>query len=299
LIVDAFYSKMTKFQINNQVNAPLESAFGTPTSNTNPVFPYPAYAGITEVQPLGNYEYKALAVRLDKRYSHHYQFTSSYTLAKQRDNYNNSGGFTDIYYPQADRGWAAADRRNSLVFSGSTKVPLKITVGAIYTLRSSLPFPATFANPNTLPASTGYTEPAIYVPGTTKNQHSKANLLAEVNAWRATQTTSVTIAGVKTTVPLGSIPASQIQSNFYNQLDLHINKDINFGDRYKLQLIGQLFNVFGTDNFGGVGSSQQATATGLSPTSQYVPYATSTSSFGTISAALPRQQAELAVRFVY
>lgn len=298
LIVDGFYSKMTKFQLTNQVNAPLESSFGTPTSNTNPVFPYPAYAGISDVQSLGNYEYKALAVRLDKRYSHHHQFTASYTLAKQRDNYNGTG-FTDIYYPQADKGWAAADRRNSLVLSGSTRIPFKVTVGAIYTLRSALPFSATYSNPNILPASTGYTEPAIYVPGTFKNQHSKASLLKEVNAWRATQTTSVTIGGVKTTVPLGNIPASQIQSNFYNQLDLHINKDINFGDRYKLQLIGQLFNVFGTDNFGGVGSSQQGTATGLSPTSPYVSYATSTTSFGTISAALPRQQAELAVRFVF
>jgi hypothetical protein len=52
-----------------------------------------------------------------------------------------------------------------------------------------------------------------------------------------------------------------------------------------VQLVGQLFNVFGTDNFGGVGSSQQANA--------------SSSSFGVISSALPRQQGELAVRFLF
>ena len=107
------------------------------------------------------------------------------------------------------------------------------------------------------------------------------------------------INGVSNTVPLGAIPASQIQSNFYNQLDLHINKDIQIHERYKIQLIGQVFNIFGTDNFGGVGSSQAAIASGLSSTSPYASYASSTSTFGTISSALPRQQAELAVRFVY
>jgi hypothetical protein len=66
---------------------------------------------------------------------------------------------------------------------------------------------------------------------------------------------------------------------------MHINKNIRLSERYSLQAIGQLFNVFGTDNFGGVGSSQQAIAT--------------SSSFGTISSALPRQQGELAIRFIF
>ncbi len=294
LIVDGFYSKMTKFQIAANVNAPAESAPGVLTSTTAPVRPYAAYTNITDTESQGNYEYKALAIRFDKHYSHHYQFTASYTLAKQRDNYNNGGAFTDVYYPNEDKGVVAADRRNSLVLSGSTRLPWRITVGSIYTVRSALPLAAQTGLDNNLDGST-----TDYVPGTTKNQHSVANLLAEVNNWRSTQTTTVKISGVTTTVPLGAIPASQIQSNFYNQLDLHINKDIQIHERYKIQLIGQVFNVLGTDNFGGVGSSQAAIASGLSSTSPYANYATSTSTFGTISSALPRQQAELAIRFVY
>ena len=155
-----------------------------------------------------------------------------------------------------------------LVLSTYTQLPWRITVGGIYTVRSGLPY---FAQTGTDNNNDG----AItdYVPGTTKNQHSAANLLAEVNNWRVN------------TEHLSAIPASQIQSSFYNQFDLHINKSVRLTERYQLQLIGQLFNVFGTDNFGGVGSSQQANA--------------SSSSFGTISSALPRQQGEVAVRVLF
>jgi hypothetical protein len=281
LIVDGIYSKMTKFQITPNVNAPYESSPGVAT--TNPAtYPNPTYTNITEVESKGNYEYKVLAVRLDKHYSHHFEGTLSYTLGKQRDNYNNSGTWTDFYYPWLDKGQAAADRRNMLVLSGYTKLPWRITVGGIYTARSSLPLVAQTGIANDVGATNGY------VPGTSKNQHSVANLLAAVNTWRATQastTSNYTHCAVGIAECLAPIPASQIQTSVYNQLDMHINKDIRLSERYSLQVIGQLFNVFGTDNFGGVGSSQQANA--------------SLSSFGTISSALPRQQGELAVRFLF
>ena len=51
-------------------------------------------------------------------------------------------------------------------------------------------------------------------------------------------------------------------------------------------MIGQVFNVLGIDNLGGVGST-------------YVTNALSSDSFGRILTAQPRQQAELAVRFVW
>jgi hypothetical protein len=57
------------------------------------------------------------------------------------------------------------------------------------------------------------------------------------------------------------------------------------GSGRRVELIGQLFNVFGTDNLGGIGTS-------------YVTNALS-DSFGKVLTALPRQQAELAVRFVF
>jgi len=274
LNVDAIYSKITKMPLSVNVNAPYESAPGVLLTTAANV-PLPVYGKIAEQETTGNYEYKAILARLEKRYTHHYQYTVSYTLAKQHDNYGNALGFssaarTDTYYPDLDNGQSAADRRNTLVLSGSTKLPLGIVAGGIYTLRSSTPLSATYSVFN----SNGGAKTSGYVPGTTKGLHNKSRLLSEVNAWRATQS-------------LAAIPSSQIRSNGFKQFDTHISKDFSIKDRYKIELIGQLFNVFGTDNFGGIGVNQATAADSATPT------------FGQITSAYQRQQGELALRFKF
>jgi outer membrane receptor protein involved in Fe transport len=263
LTIDGLYTHITEMPITVNINSPVDPV------NAPKVLPLPAWGQINQTQPIGTYGYRALYVRLDKRYSHRYQYTVSYTLAKQNDNYNNSTAITDYYHEYEDLGPSAVDRRNNLVLSGSALARYGITVGGIYTVRSSLPFSAQTGVDNN--ADGAITD---YVPGTLKNQHSKAKLLAEVNAWRAAQAT-----------PLAALPLSQIQSNFYNQFDARISKQFSFTERYRLQLIGQLFNVFGKDNFGGVGVTQQTNA--------------SATTFGEILSAYPRQQGELAVRFLF
>jgi len=179
-----------------------------------------------------------------------------------------------------------------LVASGSVRLPFGVTLGGIYTLRSALPVlavsgSATLADGTTYlnrDGSSSYYIPTVNgVPGARKNVHNTASLLASVNAWRATwNAAKATTANPN---PYPAISASQIQSSKYNQLDARLSKEISFGDRYKLQTIAHLFNVFGTDNFGGPGASQVTNAL--------------SSTFGQLSAALPRQQGELAVRFVF
>jgi hypothetical protein len=99
-----------------------------------------------------------------------------------------------------------------------------------------------------------------------------APMLAAVNAYRAT-------------VNLPPIPESQIESNRLSQIDLRVSKAINTGRGTKVELIGQVFNVLGRDNLGGLSS-------------QYITNVRS-DSFGRILTSLPRQQGEVAVRFVF
>ncbi len=257
LNLDGIYSHFSQMPVTVNINAPIDPV------NAPKVLPLPAWGQINQTQPIGTYGYKALYVRLDKRFARRYQYTASYTLAKQRDNYNGSTAITDVYHPTQDLGQSAVDRRNTFVLSGFFAPRFGITIGGIYTLRSALPLSALTGLDNNADGAT-----TDYLPGTTKNLHNFAKLLAEVNAARGM-----------------SIPLSQIQTSRYNQLDMRISKQFDFGERYKLQLIGQLFNVFGTDNFGGVGATQQSNAS--APT------------FGQILSAYPRQQGELAARFLF
>jgi hypothetical protein len=109
------------------------------------------------------------------------------------------------------------------------------------------------------------------VPGTRRNQGNRDLDLALVNEWRARNNRA-------------PIAADNVDSNKYNRVDVRASKTFNVGSR-RVELIGQVFNVFGTDNLGGVGSSQVSNAL--------------SDSFGRILTAEPRQQAELAVRFVW
>jgi hypothetical protein len=266
LHVDSVYSKITHVPVNVNINTP------DPTTGLRTL---PNWANITQIQPIGTYGYEALYVRLDKRLSHRYQYMVSYTLSKQYDNFNTSAGtvpgsITNYYTPGNDIGPAPADRRHNLVTSGSFNARYGINIGAIYTLRSSLPFSALAGA--TLPNNKdGLT--TDYVPGTTSEQGNRSLNLAAVNAWRALNGS------------LPPIPASQIESSRYNQLDMRVSKQFSFTESKKLQVIGQLFNVAGTNNFGGVGSTQVTNSL--------------SNKFGEILSALPRHQGELAVRFVW
>ena len=279
--IDGLYSYFSKLPISENVNSVLNPA-------TNTVRPYTSWANITQSTPIGFYGYRGLYVRLDKRYSHRYQYVVSYTLARQRG----LSSVTDFYHAYQDYGQASVDRRNMLVVSGSVRLPFGVTLGSIYTLRSALPVNAVTGSA-TLADGTTYLNrdgnSSYYIPttngvaGSTKNVHHTANLLASVNAWRAAwNTAKATTANPN---PYPAIPASQIQSSRYNELDARLSKEFSFGDRYKVQTIAHLFNVLGTDNFGGPGASQVTNAL--------------SSTFGQLSAALPRQQGELAVRFVF
>jgi hypothetical protein len=269
LNVDGIYSYYDQLPISENINTVANPA-------TNTVRPLPAWGNISQVTPIGTFGYRALYVRLDKRYTHNFQYVISYTLAKQRG----VSSITDYYHPWLDDGNASVDRRNMLVGSGSYRFRYGITFGGIYTLRGALPIgvvtgSATLANGTYLnrEGSTSYYIPSTNgVPGVPKNLHHVADLLPGVNAWRASFADA-------------PIPASQIQSTKYNQFDTRITKEFSFGERYRLQAIAHLFNVFGTDNFGGPGVSQTSNAL--------------SSTFGEIPVAMPRQQGELAVRFVF
>jgi outer membrane receptor protein involved in Fe transport len=264
LHVDGVYTRIDDFPNRVNVNTP-DPATG--------VRPLPAWGQIVQLQPSqGAFEYRALFVRLDRRFADRYQYTVSYTLSKQENAWtgtsaNSNGSITNIFDRSLDQGPADNDRRHGVTASGSFLLPYDITLGAIWTYRSSAPFSAL--------AGTDLNGDGFntdYVPGTTRNQGNRNLDLSAVNAWRATR-------------GLAAISADQIDSNRYSRLDVRVSKAIPLGGSRRVDLIAQVFSLLGTDNLGGVGTSWVTNAT--------------SDSFGRILTALPRQQGELAVRFVF
>ncbi len=236
--------------------------------NAAGVRPNPAFARILDHEPISQYKYKALYVRAEKRFARRYQFLVSYSLGSNRDDSPQSQVTNQNNY-NLDWGPAGIDRRNSVVAGGFVQLPWKITAGAFWQVRSSLPFSVTA--PTMI--IDGITQ---YVPGTTRNEGNRDNaaLIAAVNAYRAT-------------LNLAPINASQIQSSRFNSFDLKLSRSFFVHEQRRLEVIGQAFNLFGVTNLGADANHTINTGAANSP------------SFGQILAAGNLQQAELAARFVF
>ncbi len=215
---------------------------------------------ILQHQSTAQSKYKAFYAELNKRFNRRFQTTVSYTLASIRDN-NPQNSVTNYANYSQDWGPSNIDRRNSLVASGSVNLPFGLVLGAIWTVRSSLPFSAYEQVFN----ANGTRQ---YIPGTSRNQGNRNLSLAAVNAYRS---------------GAGLTPITSLTRNPYNSLDLHISKIFFQKEQRHLEIIGQCFNVLGHQNL---------------IAGNYVTNAASTS-FGTINAAGNLQQAELAARFVF
>jgi hypothetical protein len=261
LHVDGVYTHTNKFWANVRINTP------DPVTRVRPIA---GWGIIQQQQSIGDQWYKAMLVRLEKRFSRQHQYTLSYTLSKVEDDSfgaTSTGNITDFYNPGLDKGYSNADRRHNFVASGAYMLPWEVTLGAVWTLRSDTPFSALAGRDlNGDGANTDY------VPGTHKGQGNRDLDLGLVNAWRAQN-------------GLAPVSEDQIDSNDFNRVDVRASKTINLGDTRRLEVIAQVFNLFGRNNLGGIGITR--TTNSLS------------NSFGRILGAQPRQQAEFAVRLAW
>jgi hypothetical protein len=261
--VDGVYIKSDKFNAGNQINEAR-----TPGG---PV-PYPQWGRINQIQAIGWQDYRALLMRLQKRLSSNYQYTVSYTLARVLDNSfsgTSTGNINNVYKPELDEGYGLADRRHALVASGAVVIPWDITLGGVWTFRTARPFTASAG------ADLDGNRNNDYVPGTKKgdgNRMDMTEFMRLVNAYRATRS-------------LGALSASQIESDDYQRMDVRVSKAFPVGDGRRVEVIGQIFNLLGATNLGGIGVGRQTNAL--------------SNAFGRILGAQPRQQGELAIRVTW
>jgi len=260
--IDGVYNKMSKVPMAIDINP----RSGGTTGNR----PLPQFGRVLQTASIGEADYKALLVRLEKRLARNYMYTVSYTLASTNGNISSSSFLstvTDSSHLEYDNGPNNSDRRHAVVASGSVLLPYDVVLGAVFSARSTMPFSA-LAGVD-LNGDANITD---YVPGITRNvfnRGSDTDAMARVNAYRGT-------------TGAAALPVSQIGTNEYYSLDVRASKSIAISAGRKVELIGQVFNLLNRTN---LLAAWQTNAL--------------SSSFGVISSAANKRQAEVAVRFSF
>jgi uncharacterized protein (DUF2141 family) len=229
--------------------------------------PLPQYGRIDRVQSTSDLRYKSAYVKLEKRYSHRYQYMLSYTYTNSRDNAP-MARFRDAFIPGIEWGPSNGERRHAVVASGSFLLPYDFTLGALWTARTPLPWTATAGRD--LNRDTFNTD---LVPGVPRNAGSRDLDLAAVNAWR-------TVNG------LAPVTEAQIDTSRINILDTRLSKRFTLGGSLKLEVLAQAFNLLNAKNLQAQFGSGRIT-NALS------------ANFGSIVSARPNRQGELAVKVIW
>jgi len=175
--------------------------------------PNPAFGVLRQQESSARSNFDALIIGLRRRHAR-LQFQTSYTLSYNRDDDSNERNFQGITYENAyelrpEYRWSRNDIRHRWVLSGVCELPARLQLSSVLEWRTAAPFTA----------FTG-------VDSNGDGQISDRPIIAGVpllrNAFR--------------------------QPNHFQQ-DLRVSKQFRFGERHRVELIAEFFNVWNTGNY--------------------------------------------------
>jgi hypothetical protein len=206
------------------------------------------------VEGSGRDSYKALLVKLEKRFSNRVQFTASYAYSKLRS-FNYTRDFTN---PFAFPGYNGGDRPNIFTFSAVADLPLGFTGGLIVSYESGAPLTATIPGSNNSDLNGDGTN-NDFLPGTGFNTINRDVSLSDLR--KLVDQYNAQFAG-KPAPRGGFFPAVTLPANVeslgdsFQSYDLRLTKQFNIvAERLKLELTGEVFNLFNFSNKRGFAGS--------------------------------------------
>jgi hypothetical protein len=248
--------------------------------------PFPQFSNVTLINPsIGKSRYHAGFVRVQKRLSHGFSFLAHYTRSQFLDDvessneYGNTGSYMDAYHRNLDWAVSASDVPHHFVFTMLFEIPSVVgnrylnavighwNVGVLQTLQSGPPFTVlTTANTtNAFPA--GALRPDLVgdpsLPSDERTLTRWFNTAAFVNPAPFT---------------FGSAPRSVLRGPGIVTTDLTLEKNVPFGDRFRLDLRIEAYNLLNRTNFNMPGATLGAP------------------DFGAISSARPARTLQLGTR---
>ncbi|HKQ73152.1 MAG TPA: TonB-dependent receptor [Blastocatellia bacterium] len=232
--------------------------------------------GFNVTESSANFRYTGLHVKVDRRFSDRYQFTGSYALSRFTG-FNEVIDYNNLF---AGDGYIGSDRTHRFTFSGLLEMPKykgdsRFLKGLANTWQVSLISQIVSKpplNPNVGADLDGDGIDTTPLPGTSFRSFGRSvgadklrELVAAYNADIERRTRTVVNPDGTTRLVRPRTVKDQVLNpivlpedfdsgdNFFAQ-DLRLSRFIQFNEKYRLTLIGEVFNLFNVSNLGGYDS---------------------------------------------
>jgi hypothetical protein len=247
------------------VQQALAAAAGFPVGV--PGVPVPFNSVDTQVSN-GNSWYNALTLNLEKRFSQHFELLSSFTWSHSMDDSTDLQSTLepqDSRFPGLERSDSVNDQRLRWVTSGVFQSsPYKsgesfwnsflsnFTLAPLVELASGRPYNVITGTDTRLDLGASEIRPAVVAagtPGATTSPYIPGVAFVEPTTCLLANGATFTVPGI--TPPygcIGDLGRNAFRMPGFFQFDMRVSKGINFGERFRLDLIADGFNLLNHTN---------------------------------------------------
>jgi hypothetical protein len=265
----------------------------------------PTLGGITMAQSTGNSSYHGLQVWLNRRFADRLSYQVSYTWSHTISDipitsFTNST--TDPFDYTVDKGDADLDRRHSIVGNMVYQLPSFKSWGTGRHFLGDWQLNAIYSYFGATPVDI---LSGVNTYGTAGNVNPRPNLVAGVPIYLHSADSTQWLNPAAFALPgvgqIGSLGKGAIRGKAISNLDLSINKNWRFKEKYGLQFRAEMFNAFNHTNFVGFNANLQFDGVSVLSNGQPNPnFGRSTnSSFGTLTAAQAPREIQFGLKFTF
>jgi len=195
----------------------------------------------------GRATYKGLLVRADKRFSHGFQLLGSWAYSSNTG--TNTGNGFDLDNWLSNHGPLANDITHIVNLAGVVQLPWRFQLGLNLSYASEPPFSAFVGGID----FNGDGTANDLLPGTTVNALNRGLGRAELESLVAqfNQTYAGKVDGKGAPIPTLKLPEHYWFGDNFQALDLRLSREFVFERRWRLALIGEVFNLYNAANLSG------------------------------------------------
>src|SRR5258708_31413841 len=195
----------------------------------------------------GRATYKGLLLRAEKRFSHGFQVLGSYAYSSNTGTSSRNGFNLDNWLQ--NRGPSDFDVTQIANLAGVARLPWRFELGLNFSYSSAPPLSAYVGGID----FNGDGNASDLLPGTTVNAFNRgmgrADLESLVAQFNATYACTKDAQG--RSIPLPTLPANYSFGDNFHSLDLRLSRSFVFRERWRLSLIGEVFNLYNKANLTG------------------------------------------------